>query len=355
MIRLQSGVHGTLLAVLVQCLARANGNHGVAAMMAKSAFPGFPSVAETLGRMGGVRMDDVPTGDTTTAGWASELSPFNLDSDFIEAVRARTIIDRLNQARRAPFLTNVPVETGPASGAWVGAGEPIPVGRSTFTNFALAPFRCGVIVPLTRELIDSLAPAAIVAIRESLIRGIAAYLDSQFLDPSVAAVTDVSPASITNALVPVMSSGTTAATIAADLAAMLNATADLVNPVWIANARTAAYLALTLGREEIKINGGTLLGIPLLTTQSSPAPVGSPAMPRMICLLDQDALLVADDGQADVAVSTATALSQQTAPSSGAQSTVSLFQTHAVAVRTIRRISWRRTRTAGVVYMEVNY
>lgn len=350
MIRLDAGVKGTGLSIYVQMLARAYGVASTAAQMAKANYPGFPAVAESL-----VRMTAIPAADTVTPGWASELAAYGLAEDFIQAVRPRTVIDRLNQVRRFPFLTNVPVESGPAVGAWVGAGQPIPVGRSTFTNVALQPFLAGVITVLTRELIDSTQPSAIPAIRESLVRGVVAYLDAQFLDPSVAAVADVSPGSITNGATQVSSTGTTAVAMITDLMSMLDAADDLVNPVWIMNAKTCANIAGTTLLPGVAVVNGTLLGIPILCTKSSPAPVGSPAMPRLLTLIDQDAVLLADDGEADVAVSTATALQQQSAPTAGAQNTISLFQTHAAAIRVTRRMSWKRSRATGVIFAEVNY
>lgn len=349
-VHLQAGVHGTGLAVLVQMLARAQGKPQNAALISRAAYPGFPAVERAL-----VQMTAIAPADTTTAGWASELIETGLAGDFVQAVRARTVLDRLGAVRRVPFNTSVPVESSPPSGAWVGAGAWIPAGRSQFDLVTMPAFRAGVIVPLSRELIESAKPQAIAAIRESLVRGVTSYQDTQFLDPSVAAVTDVSPASINNGATQVSSTGSTAAAMTTDLANMIAAAEDLINPVWIANGKTIATISATLGMPNVKLSGGDLFGIPIIATKSSPAPVGSPAMPRLITLLEQDAVLLADEGEVQVLISTVSAIQQQSAPSAGPQNTVSLFQTDSVAVRVTRRMNWKRSRTTGAVHMEVSY
>ena len=72
-------------------------------------------------------------------------------------------------------------------------------------------------------------------------------IDSTFIDPDVAAVTDTSPASILNGVTEAtLSGGTTVANIRADLAAMLSEMAG--NNLSLAGAFASAARALIRGR-----------------------------------------------------------------------------------------------------------
>ena len=51
---------------------------------------------------------------------------------------------------------------------------------------------------LTEELVRLSNPSAEALVRADMVAGIAAFLDQQFIDPAVAAVAGVNPASITN-------------------------------------------------------------------------------------------------------------------------------------------------------------
>ena len=90
---------------------------------------------------------------------------------------------------------------GPTSGGtygWVGAGKPKPVGELDLATVqVLFAKACGILVT-TEELISLGSPAAEVLLRDDLVRGAAGFLDAQFIDPAVAAVANVNPASITN-------------------------------------------------------------------------------------------------------------------------------------------------------------
>ena len=119
--------------------------------------------------------------------------------------------------------------------------------------------------------------------------------------------------------------------------------------------RTCAHLAATLQLPDIKVINGSLFGIPILTTKSQAHPVGSPVNARFVTLLDMAGIVVADDGAIDISISGATTLQMADNPVAGAQSVTSLFQTNAAVARTIREISWARTRSTAAVFMEVAF
>src|SRR5262245_13084224 len=61
---------------------------------------------------------------TTNAPWAGALVPTvtHLGSEFMELVRAKTLIDRIRGLRRVPFDSQVPAQTGGGTYKWVGEG-----------------------------------------------------------------------------------------------------------------------------------------------------------------------------------------------------------------------------------------
>ena len=351
MVSLISNSPGTSFARYVGALARCKGDLVGAADFAFHKWRVTPTVSEAL-----VQMAMVGAGDPNDPTWASPLVSFGLAQDFLQAVRARSVVDRLTGTRRAPFNTRVPVEVTGGGGGWIGPGLPIPLAKSAFENISLTRHKAGVLIALTEELLQSLSPAAISSIKESLIAGVTHFLDQQFLDPSIAAVANVSPASVTNGGVEIISSGSTAAAITADLSNMISAAdADMTNPTWVMRGRTCAHIAGTLQIPDIKVINGSLFGIPIITSKSQAHPVGSPSNARYITLIDTSAVVIADDGAIDVSISDATSLQMADNPVAGAQSVTSLFQTNAAVARVIREITWMRTRSTAAVYMEVAF
>ena len=80
-------------------------------------------------------------------------------------------------------------------------------------------FKYGVIVPLSEELVALSTPDAEATVRRTVLGGLAAALDNQFLLPTVAVSAGVNPGSVTNGSTEITTTGTTAAQIAADLPA----------------------------------------------------------------------------------------------------------------------------------------
>lgn len=339
---------GLNFARYVASIVVSKGDFARAAALAENKWRGAPIIGEAI------RKAAVAIGDSTTSGWASELTRFGIAEDFLQAVRNATVLDRLTAVRRVPFQTKIPVETAGVNGAWVQEGRPIPVSKGTFDQLSLPSYSGGAIVALSDDLLELLTPTAIATIRDTLVRGVVQFYDEQFLDPSVALVADVSPASITNGATQVSNTGNTAAAMTADFANMIDAADDLINPVWIMRAKICAKIAGTLTFPGVKIDGGELLGIPIITSKSQAGPVGSPAIAHQITLIDQDAVVLADEGDIDAQFSRVASIQMSDAPSGAAQH-VSMFQTISSAARVLRRIAWLRTRSAGAVFMEADY
>src|SRR4029078_12304991 len=124
------------------------------------------------------------------------------------------------------------------------------------------------------ELVRFSNPSAEAIVRSDMIAAMAQFLDRQFVDPTVASVTNVSPASITNGVSAVTRTGTNQAAFQADVNTLfgnfLSHNLSTVGGVWIMSQRQALALALMLNAlgqpfyPNITATGGTLLGYPVI-------------------------------------------------------------------------------------------
>src|SRR3546814_19779051 len=129
-------------------------------------------------------------------------------------------------------------------------------------------------------------------------------MDTDFIDPAFAGSANVSPASITNGVTPITSSGTDADAVRADLLALWDASDAADNafdsPVYIMRsntARTVAAMRNALGQREfpdVTAVGGSIDGVPVIT--SNYVPVDSDG--GMVGLVNASDIYFSDDGQA---------------------------------------------------------
>ncbi len=354
------GERGLAFARLAQAIAFGKGNMALARGFAQSRWPEHPSIAEAFQVKAAVP-------GASTGGWGDDLVPTAIATDFIEAVRALTVIDRL-PTRRAPFQIPVPRETtAPTTGGWVG-GSAIPVAAGAFDQVQLPSYVGGAIAVVSNELIASTRPEHSGVVRDILVGSLVGFLDRQFLDPAVALVAGAHPASITNGASEISSTGATAAAMLVDFRNMVEAIGtNFVEPRWIMSRRDATRVASTLTAggalafPTVTALGGTLLGIAVLTSASVPSAAGSPATDRYITLIDAASILVAGEGRASVQASRLATLQQDSAPTQAASAspsptnTTSLFQTESSGVKVTREISWLRAHSGSVAYMRVSY
>ena len=109
--------------------------------------------------------------------------------DRREDPRPRTACRSMSTCRRKPPGGTI---------NWVGELKPKPVTAMAFAMETLAWAKVAAIVVLSQELVRFSNPSAERLVRDSLVKDIATFLDAQFIDPAVAAVAGVNPASITN-------------------------------------------------------------------------------------------------------------------------------------------------------------
>ncbi|MEG8222429.1 phage major capsid protein [Sphingomonas sp. HH69] len=355
---------GTSFTRYAMALARSKGNLMQAAEIAKGWHDSTPEV-ETILKAA------VAAGTTTDTTWAKPLVEYqNMASEFAELLRPATIIGRIPGLRRVPFNIKIPRQTGGSTVGWVGEGKPKPVSALAFDQVTLGMAKTAGIVVITDELARSSSPSAEEVVRQDLIDQTAQFLDRQFVDPTVAESAGVSPASITNGVTAITASGTDADAFRADaqalMAAFVAANMSLAGAVWIMTETQALGLALMLnplGQAEfpgMSITGtGTLLGLPVVISENIPAQAavtGPPAIPAgsRIILVKASEILLADDGQTMLDVSSEASLQMDSAPTdppAAATVFVSLWQMNMVGIRAERYINWGKRRAGAVQFI----
>lgn len=349
---------GTGFTRYVMALAASRGSRMEAMHFAKRWEKDTPEVAMILKAA-------VDAGTTTDATWAAPLVVYqNLASEFIELLRPATIIGKINGFRRVPFNVTMPTQTSGSTVGWVGQSAPKPVGELAFDQTSLGMAKAAGIVVINEELARSSDPSAEAIVSQDLRDAITEFLDTQFVDPSVAEVSNVSPASVTNGASVIDSTGTTAAAFRTDFASALAvwSAADLsiAGGVVLMTETQAIRLGMIVnafGQPEfpgITAMGGTLFGLPVVTSENIPAEGGSPAGNRII-LLKPGEVLLADNGGINIDVSREASVQMNTTPDNPATaSTVftSFWQNNLVGIRAERIINWKKRRSAAAVVIE---
>jgi HK97 family phage major capsid protein len=256
----------------------------------------------------------------------------------------------------------IPSQTAGGLYQWVGEGAAKPVGQLAFADVTLRWAKVAGIIVLTKELVRFSNPSAEAIVRDDMVRGVAAFIDLQFVDPAVAEVANVSPASITNGASNIPASGTTADAFRTDMKALfelfLTANTDPSRLVVLMSAKNALGLSLLLnplGQPEfgnISMAGGSIMGLPAVVSE---------AVGNRIIVLDAMDILLADDGGVDIDVSEQASLQMNTTPGTPGSPVantemVSLWQANLVGLRVDRYITWKRARQTSVAYISnANY
>jgi HK97 family phage major capsid protein/HK97 family phage prohead protease len=294
----------------------------------------------------------VAAGNTTDAAWAGPLVNQSIASDFIALLRPATILGKIPNLRTVPFNTKVPSQTAGGTYGWVGEAKPKPVTKLAFAAVSLDVAKAAGIIVLTEELVRLSSPSAEALVRADMVAGIAQFLDTQFIDPAVAAVAGVNPASITNG------APTQAATAnpLADLLALISHFSSNNIPVGglsiiMSPSNALAWSFYTHGSgsdrlfPSLTMEGGSVQGINVVTSQ---------AAGTNVIALQPDLVLYADDGGVTIDASREASLQMDSAPMSPTDATtvfVSLWQNNLVGLRAERFINWKRSMTNAVKYL----
>lgn len=302
----------------------------------------------------GVLKTGVAVGDTVTSGWAEELVPYqNMASEFVEYLRPMTLVGRIAGLRNVPFNVKMPRQTAGTIGSWVGEAAKKPVGALAFDTIQLRFMKVAKIVVISDELARFSTPSAEALVRSDLAAGLTQAIDEAFIDPANAGTTDIKPAAITYGAANSAASGTAAADFRVDMRTVLDALiADNIPLSGLAIATTptlAVSLSLmlnALGQQEfpsITAEGGSLMGMPVYTSQSVPA--------ETLVVFRPSDVLIADDGGASVDVSREATVLMDNGEGDPGTTSINLWEQNAVGIRAERYITWTRRRDESVYYL----
>lgn len=351
---------GIAFARYVKCLGLAKGNTMQAQQIAQNVYPEMEDLH-------GILKAAVAAGTTTGTTWASPLVDYqNFAGDFLDYLRPATIIGQFGQngvpaLRRVPFNVKIAGQTSGGAAGWVGEGKAKPLTAFDFNSVNLGWAKIAAISVVTEELLRFSSPSADGLIRDGLRDAIVERIDEDLIDPAKAAVTGVSPASLTNGVTAVTATaGNTAASARADLQQLygkyLAANLPPTSAVLIMSATAALNLSLmqnALGQSEfsgLTMRGGTLGGLPVIV--SDHVPVGT------VIMVNAQDVFLADDGLVTIDASREASLEMADNPAhnsgtpTGATAMVSMFQTNSVAIRAERYINWAKRRAAAVQFVE---
>ncbi|MEJ7669577.1 MAG: phage major capsid protein [Casimicrobiaceae bacterium] len=301
----------------------------------------------------------VATIGTMSDGFVDNASWRGISGEILSMVATQTVLGRLKGTRRIPFNRPALTELTPATAQWVGQGRAKPLSTFALNSTTLELAKIVAMVVFSNELADEFSPAALQSIIDNTVASLAKFADEAFLDPSLAAIAGERPASITFAITPTASSGSSASAISADLrdalARMVNAGSDLSGVSIVLHPATAVFLSsLSLadgGLAFPSMGVGTsapalIWGIPVLVSLAVEVS-GSPSQ-RSIVLIDAKKILVADDGRVRIDSSREASMQMVTNPSDGATQAISLWQLNLQCLKIERYISWARAHDSAV-------
>ena len=312
----------------------------------------------------------VPAGTTTQTTWANALvDPTNLAGEFIEFLRPATIIGKFGTGnipslRRVPFNVRMIEQTQGGTGYWVGQGAPKPLTAFGFAPVTLAFTKVAAISVITEELARFSSPSAETLTRDGLRDALVERIDRDLIDPAEAGTANVQPASLTNGLTALSSSGTSADNARTDLANIMadfvSANQDPAGVVLImptALALSLSFQVNSLGQREfpdLSMSGGSINGIPVITSQYAANASGGG---NLVIAVNAREVFLADDGQVTIDASREASLQMLDNPTNNSATAtpttmVSMWQTNSIALRAERFINWDKRRDEAVVYMD---
>lgn len=350
-------------AVICKIVAFQNQGSTSPLAVAKARYPDAHEIHQYLERAA------VPAGNTTDPTWAGALiQPANLITDFLAWLRPQTIIGKFGTGnvpslRRVPFNVAIAGQTSGGLGYWVGQGKAKPLTKFDFDRQTLGWSKVAAISVITEELARFSTPSAEMLVRDGLRDAIVERLDIDFVDPAHAAIAAVSPASITNGVTPIVSSGATADDVRDDMVALIasfvNTNQNVASLVLIMPNTVALALSLmrnSLGQREfdgIGVTGGQLEGIPVIASQYA----HTTAAGNMLIACNAQMIALADDDAVSVEASREATLEMDSAPvgasgvPTGAASMVSMWQTNSMALKAERFINWAKLRAGAVQFI----
>lgn len=281
---------------------------------------------------------------------SSELIIENqLANEFIELLRAETIVDKLAPSMRAvPFNAKIPGMASGSVAAWVGDGAPKPATNPTFNSVTIGHHKLAGIIVRTDDLLKLASPAADQMLRDDLIEACATLIDNTFID--TAPETDTRPAGVLHGATKIDHTGVGVAQYNADLAALrktfISNNLSLNGAQYVMSETRASDMAElrdALGNPyyrgmDAPSGSKTLHGLPVIESETAA---------DVIALIKPSELYLADDGAVEVA------FSDQATIDMGSTTLVNLWQQNMTAIRAERHITWSKRRVTAAAY--INY
>lgn len=308
------------------------------------------SIRQTaLTRWGPVGAEDIAKAAVSALGTSDTGNQSPAAVEFFDLVRAQSIYGRLTGLRKIPFRVRMIRMTGGSRGYWVGQAKPIPVSKAALLNTAgIEPAQVAAITVVTDEAVR-FGGVAESTFEADLRRAVAASWDEAFLDRTNAgeatSIEVIRPAAVTYGAPSVAGSGDPVA----DIAALVEGFAgDLGAAIFVTDPKTAAQLGLYrngsgLVFPDVGPRGGTIVGIQVLTSSSSPRDSDG----GQIALIDPTGI-AGGDGGIEVDRSDVAAIQMSDTPEEGPTELVSLFQCNLVALKSVVFVNWRVERPGSV-------
>lgn len=354
---------GIAFARLARSIGLAKGNYVQALQIAQNRYQDDPRIINIL-------KDAVSAGTTSGGTWAAPLvgDESTVFADFAEFLRPMTILGKFGAGgvpalRRVPFRTRLLSQDSGGAGYWVGEGAAKPVTNFDFAGTTLDPLKVANIAVVTMELLRDSSPSAEAIIRDQLAAALKERMDIDFIDPEKTDAPGISPASITNGVTPITSSGNDADGVRNDIRQLFNtfiaANNAPTNGVWIMSSVTALALSLMqnpLGQVEfpgLGMTGGTLFGLPVITSQYVPTDSAG----GYVFLVNASDIYFGDEGGVSVDMSDQASLQMLDNPTNNSATptpttTVSLWQTNSIGFRAERTLNWKKRRATAVAVLD---
>jgi len=272
--------------------------------------------------------------------------------EFFDLVRERSLLGRLAGLRRVPFRVRMLATATGAVAAWVGEGEPKPLSNVDLNGSSLAPLKVEAAIVATQEGLDVGGRVAEMGLQRDLERALIDVLDGTLIDAANAGIAGTKPASVTSGAPSIAASGTTLAAMRTDLGTLIDLFGgDLNSAFFVTDPTTATHMGLLAEPMTVDVGarGGSLLGIPVLVTRSSPRSSSG----GQLALVDPLGIAYGSDGIA-VRKSSQATVQMDTAPDDPTTAStvlVSLWQRNLAAFDATVPTNWEVQIPGSVAYI----
>lgn len=332
---------GMLLASLMLALADGRPSNA-AAEIARKRFPYAKQLNQII-----TRANEVAGGNT--GGWGSELATDDPVTQFLGAVQYREVLGRLPAVQTVPPNVRMSALSSEALGYVIAEGVAAKLSAPAFSAaVSVNPLKVVALFAFTNDLLRR-GQTVGQAVGYAALRAVVKATD--------AALLSTASYGLLSGITPIAAGGASPVDIDFDLAELL---ASLMGADYETTALVttpAVAVGLSLIRHEtgeaayplVTARGGTLAGLPLLTSAGCPA--------GHLVAIDGSALVKGGDAILPE-VSRSASLEMSSAPvgnvtnSTGqTQNPVSMFTTDSTAAKLVRTIGWKLRRANAVGYI----